>query len=357
MRKVILTFTIMMLCTLSGAYCQVTIGSLFTPISGALLDLKENEEGTATKGLGLPRVELTNKGELYPMFENGYDIDEKSKHIGLLVYNVKTDACEGIYPGVHVWSGSSWVALEKDNGTTHVDLLVDIREDEKNTYYIGHFNSENTDAGWWMLENLRTTKWADGSTQNLKYISDPVSDTNESEKVAAFIPALIDESLISQYGYFYNYNAAMNYAPEEDSGPIVQGICPNGWHIPTSDDWKLLLKAIGENPCTYSTSNVAGNAGANLQSPILTPLGTSRPKEEGGFNAVLHGMVTHLGVFQYTDSYGNYWASYPSKFPSGTTYLGVATFLNNNAQSIGFLNISTLHGIAHYAPVRCTKNK
>lgn len=336
---------------------QITMGSLAPPASGSLLDLKENKDGTATKGLLLPRVSLTNKNELYPMFENGYDIDEKSKHTGLLVYNVNNDACVNIHSGAHIWDGTSWVALEENSQVKHVDLLVDVRGDEKNTYYIGHFNSGNTDAGWWMLENLRTTKWADGSTTGIKYISDPTADTNESEMFAAFIPALIDESLISQYGYFYNYNAATNYAPEEESGPIVQGICPNGWHIPTSDDWKLLLQAIKENPCPYSTSDIGANGGANLQASGLTPLGTSRPKEEGGFNAVLQGMVTHLGIFQYKDTYGNYWASYPSKFPSGTTYLGVATFLNNNAQSLGFLNISTLNGIAHYVPVRCTKNK
>lgn len=357
MQKAMLTLTIMMLCVLPRTYAQVTIGSIVPPASGALLDLKQNEEGAATKGLLLPRVNLTNKEELYPMFESGYDSSEKTEHIGLLVYNTNTDACEEIYPGIHIWNGVSWIDLEKESDAKHVDLLVDVRGDEKNIYHIGHFSSNDTDAGWWMLENLRTTKWADGSNTRLKYISNPEDDTNQVEHLAAFIPALIDENLIGEYGYFYNYNAVTNYAPEDESGPIIQGICPDGWHIPSPEEWKLLLKATRENPCLYSTSDIGANAGANLQAPNLTPLGTSRSKEEGGFNAVLQGMVTHLGIFQNKNVYGNYWASYPSRLSSGTPFLGVATFLYNNAETIGFLNISTANGIAHYVPIRCTKDK
>lgn len=131
MRKVILIFTIMMLCTLSGAYCQVTIGSLFTPVSGALLDLKENEEGTATKGLGLPRVELTEVNQLYPMFKNDPSYTngsvkketEDKDHIGLLVYNTSTVG--DFYPGMHIWDGVKWKMLGKSpcSGITNLAIV------------------------------------------------------------------------------------------------------------------------------------------------------------------------------------------------------------------------------------------
>lgn len=342
---------------------QVTIGSGEPPVEGSLLDLKEFNDDlaknggiNASKGLLLPRVALTDMNNLYPMFSAPYSLEENNKHMGLMVYNVNNDICLNLHSGVYIWDGSKWAPLGKKRDQPHVDILTDVRGDEINKYYTSWFKSTNTDAGWWMVENLRTTKWPDGSNVDLNYIPDPTIDNNEVGKFAAYTSPLMNTNLVEEYGYFYNYNAATRYSPEDPSGPVVQGICPNGWHIPSQSEWRLLLQVIKENPCTYSTSNIAANTGANLQRSGATPLGTSRPKEEGGFNAVLQGMVTHLGVIQYNNQYGNYWVSYPSTAAWGD-FLGVSTFLHNNATGIGFFNISTLGGTAHYVPLRCVKDK
>lgn len=57
---------------------QVTIGSNKAPVPGALLDLKEHESSgtdqtTAVKGLALPRVQLSDLRNLYPMFKGDTD--------------------------------------------------------------------------------------------------------------------------------------------------------------------------------------------------------------------------------------------------------------------------------------------
>lgn len=105
----------------SLAHSQVTIGSAISPAKGALLDLKEREATaddatTSDKGLGLPRVELTN---LKPNTANDLSASigasgawNKDEHIGLMVYNVKerTDE-EGTCPGIHVWDGAEWQPL------------------------------------------------------------------------------------------------------------------------------------------------------------------------------------------------------------------------------------------------------
>lgn len=98
----------------SLAHSQVTIGSGEAPVAGALLDLKES--GKTTKGLGLPRVKLTN---LKPNTANDLSASigasgawNKDEHIGLMVYNVKerTDE-EGACPGIHIWDGAEWQPL------------------------------------------------------------------------------------------------------------------------------------------------------------------------------------------------------------------------------------------------------
>lgn len=89
---------------------QVTIGSGTPPVSGALLELKM--DGNTTKGLCMPRVKLTEKDKLYPMFTAGYPSSEDAKHIGLWVYN--TNYAGELCPGLYVWDGSEWCRLQEE---------------------------------------------------------------------------------------------------------------------------------------------------------------------------------------------------------------------------------------------------
>lgn len=95
---------------------QVTIGSNIKPNSGALLDLKENDNinENSTKGLGLPRVNLTKWNSLDDL-AGGLN---KSEHIGLVVYHAgAVDLCakEPFYNGVYVWTGSEWKYVSSTN--------------------------------------------------------------------------------------------------------------------------------------------------------------------------------------------------------------------------------------------------
>ncbi|NDV69410.1 hypothetical protein [Dysgonomonas sp. 25] len=102
---------------------QVTIGSDNKPNPGALLDLKQKQDGTSDKGMSLPRVSLTDANNLFPMFETspGSGIanssytgtlkdTEDENHTGLIVYNTNeavVDFCKGLY----LWTGTEWVRI------------------------------------------------------------------------------------------------------------------------------------------------------------------------------------------------------------------------------------------------------
>jgi uncharacterized protein (TIGR02145 family) len=69
-----------------------------------------------------------------------------------------------------------------------------------------------------------------------------------------------DESNCDTYGRLYNWAAAMNLPSSCNSSSCAsqvsskhQGICPNGWHIPSDSEWKTLIK------------NVGGSAGTKLK--------------------------------------------------------------------------------------------
>lgn len=108
---------------------QVTIGSSVKPNEGTILDLKQHaptsDNVTSSIGLALPRVELTDLKNLYPMLEEspGSGIpasnyqgaskaEEDLKHAGLLIYNL--DQCHGIAGGVYIWSGAKWIPLSEN---------------------------------------------------------------------------------------------------------------------------------------------------------------------------------------------------------------------------------------------------
>ena len=55
------------------------------------------------------------------------------------------------------------------------------------------------------------------------------------------------------YGRFYTYSAAMDSAKTKcgnlgcDVEGTVQGICPDGWHLPSIDEWNLLVESADED--------------------------------------------------------------------------------------------------------------
>lgn len=47
------------------------------------------------------------------------------------------------------------------------------------------------------------------------------------------------------YGVLYNWLAAMNGDPPSNNVPSgVQGICPDGWHLPSDEEWNILEGAV-----------------------------------------------------------------------------------------------------------------
>jgi len=91
----------------TGTKAQVTIGSDVLPHEKALLDLKENAEGTSTKGLILPRVSLASVVD----FLGGND-----HQAGTIVYNTTTSdvavpVANRVSPGFYYNNGTKWEKL------------------------------------------------------------------------------------------------------------------------------------------------------------------------------------------------------------------------------------------------------
>lgn len=333
----ILSFHVLFLIHLSA---QVTIGSTETPVDGAILELKE--EGTTTKGLGLPRVELTsltikdNSNNVATTVKGATDIWDPTAHIGLVVYHAGVyDVCDpySIPQGLYAWTGDQWQAqfwLPED--APEVKIYRDTRDNQVADYRYRKFGN----AGEWMLENMRyippgMQAGLMGNDPTDKYYTypNPVQDS----------PETIPSTWRPNQGLLYTYSAGtlgeQDDVTTEDQGqesedagyihPVIQGICPPGWHIPSDREWNQLEKEIYSSPNKYSeyklinglhpfnptawdptwdtTNNPRGalyDAGHGLAMlSTCAPINSKRPivygksltAQQGGFDVLLTGTV------------------------------------------------------------------
>lgn len=92
----------------------------------------------------------------------------------------------------------------------------------------------------WLRENLRTTHYANGTP--IAFGNDTMSTTTPYR----YYPNA-DEKNVPVYGYLYNWAAVMHGCQASNLNPSgVQGICPNGWHVPSEAEWRELVKLTGK---------------------------------------------------------------------------------------------------------------
>ena len=105
----------------------------------------------------------------------------------------------------------------------------------------------------WMREHLRTTHYANGAEIPL--------GTYPSNNVAFRYYPNSNPANVSEYGYVYNWSAVMNGESGSNTNPSnVQGICPDGWHVPSKTEWEQLFIYVGsqsEYVCNGNSNNIA----------------------------------------------------------------------------------------------------
>ena len=125
------------------------------------------------------------------------------------------------------------------------------------------YNTVRIGSQCWMRENLRTTRFADGSIIN----AGSTSTYNNSTISNRYAP-YHDESKVATYGYLYNWSAVMHGAASSNTNPSgVQGVCPDGWHVPSTAEWTRLTDYVSGHP-EYACGGNNGNIAKSLSSTI-----------------------------------------------------------------------------------------
>ena len=116
----------------------------------------------------------------------------------------------------------------------------------------------------WMKENLRTTRFANGDSILIDPNPVPIYGWEDTNPNPYRYTPNNDSSVVSVYGYLYNWSALMRGDSCSYAVPSgVQGICPDGWHVPSFYEWEELRICVTEqNAFICGDTNI--NVGKSL---------------------------------------------------------------------------------------------
>lgn len=177
--------------------------------------------------------------------------------------------------------------LNMDGGTTEVDPEEDLAyviDIDGNEYRIVKMGAQK-----WLGENLKVTRFNDGTPiPNLEYQEDwDKAGENDQPAYCAYDN---DPSKIEKYGLLYNWH-------------VTRGdkICPEGWRVPTADDFRKLISFLGDNP-GVKIKATEGWYDVNM---------VTKPEYQGtddyGFTAIPVGNRAYQEGFERIDMYGEWW--------------------------------------------------
>jgi uncharacterized protein (TIGR02145 family) len=156
----------------------------------------------------------------------------------------------------------------------------------------------------WTQSNLKVSKYRNGD-------SIPTGLNNSAwQNTTSGAFAIYDNNPVNDglYGKLYNHYAVMD----------TRGLCPTGWHVPTDEEWNVMVKYLDPNADTFCIicwqSGIAGGA---LKSTATQPNpgGWNTPNtgatNSSGFSAGPGGQQDGVG-FSDLGNLGCWWLSSPS---------------------------------------------
>lgn len=149
----------------------------------------------------------------------------------------------------------------------------------------------------WMGENLKTTRYNDGS--NIDFPENDLSSW-QTNTAGAFGWPNNDEDYGDLYGGLYNWYAV-------NTGKL----CPEGWRVPTDDEWGMVDSQVSVgNPAWDDTGRRGYDAGKMLKAASGWP-DNGNGTDEYGFSGMPAGYRTLIGDYYFINSRAFFWTSTP----------------------------------------------
>jgi uncharacterized protein (TIGR02145 family) len=201
-------------------------------------------------------------------------------------------------------------------------LFVDDRDEKQ-------YNTVEIGDQCWMADNL--------NYQSTCSSVDWIDDSDEG-----WCGYYDDEgSLVEENGLLYQWSAAMDW-DGEGSPPALrhEGICPEGWVVPSDEDWMGLEEALGM--CSGTGTGCSETEGwrnsGDVGSKLAIWTNNGEGTNEAGFTALATGYRSASGSFESLGSSTGFWTSSSLESNSWRRLLedaesGVSRELSNWAQA------------------------
>jgi uncharacterized protein (TIGR02145 family) len=169
--------------------------------------------------------------------------------------------------------------------SAQTDSIADIEGNVYHTVQIG--------TQWWMAENLRVTRFANGDS--IPYLKD-ATDWAATE-AGAYCFYDNRSSFSETYGNLYNWYVAGD----------ERGVCPAGWHVPSDEEWITMEMHLGMSAeeALRMTAWRGTDEGDQVKSESFGGNNSS------GFSALATGYRDPEGIYKAMGTDNDYWTSTP----------------------------------------------
>ncbi len=201
-----------------------------------------------------------------------YELSKSIANENLITKNLywnmyKKDDLYGFYFQTYIWSNwdlnsvggvqeKSFKGMYYMSKTLNSFLLEGksgpiIKDVDGNTYKTVYIGNQH-----WMAENLKTTKFNDGTTipNHKEHVKFTEVSYNHINKKYAWCYYNNDLAKNSKYGKLYNGYVV---TPSTNGN---KNVCPVGWHVPNDTEWTLLSDYLGGANLAGSKMKEVGNA-------------------------------------------------------------------------------------------------
>lgn len=186
--------------------------------------------------------------------------------------------------GILYASGETYAAgvklqAELSDDSLAAERIFNLTDSDWNSYSVVKIGNQ-----YWMAENLRTTKFNDGTR------IPGISDYNAWSSLVSPGYCLYNndsEKYKSKYGVLYN-----GYTVSTGK------LCPVGWHVPSAEEWAVLINYCGKK--------IAGGILKERYNWMSPNTGATNST---GFTALPGGSRGNLGSFMDAGIRGHWWSS------------------------------------------------
>jgi uncharacterized protein (TIGR02145 family) len=243
-----------------------------------------NEDGSDPEASAILDLQSTDKGLLVPRMAQNQITDIQNPANGLIVFNTTDNKYYAFLEGENAWKeisyGTNTMTPFVCGGT-----LYDYRDGQS-------YATVDVNGQCWMAENLNIGTFS----SNYQY------DDGHITKACMYN----NTTYCDTYGGLYQWNEMMNWQTTEGS----QGICPDGWHVPT--DFEIFQMENFLDPAVNNPNQIywrGNNVGGSMKETGYT--------HWSGPNT---GATNVSGLTVFGAGYRSYSGSYYSLMHSATLW-------------------------------------